>query len=318
MLERLLKRYRAKMILRTLVLSSLLAWLPVMGDVASFAEEQPLTPAQLVRVTVANEVTAGNGNASGMKHMFRDRKNTPQGSQTRIYVETRDGMAGMTVAYNDKPLTPQQVQDEKGRLAGLVSNPDQLKRKQREQKEDADRTLRIVKALPDAFLYEYDGTVPGIRAMGREGVNLIRLKFRPNPSYRPPSHVEQVLLGMNGFILIDPVLQRIAEIDGTLLQPVSFGWGILGHLDRGGHFLVNQADVGDNCWELSRMSLTFTGKILFFKSIAIKSDEVFSKFQRVPDDTTFAKGVKLLETESAKFGQGGAETADVNAKRTTE
>ncbi len=298
------------MVLRILVLSLLSACLTGIGNVPSFAEEPQIAPIELVRATVANETAAGNGDASGMKHMFRDRKSTPQGSQTRIYVETRDGMAGMTVAYNDKPLTPQQMQDEKGRLAGLVSNPDQLKRKQREQKEDTDRTLRIMKAMPDAFLYEYEGTVPGIRTMGREGVNLIRLKFRPNPTYRPPSHVEQVLLGMRGFILIDPMLRRIAQIDGTLSQPVSFGWGILGHLDRGGHFLVNQADVGDNCWELSRMSLSFTGKILFFKSIAIKSDEVFTKFQRVPDDTTFAQGVKLLETESAKFGQGGSETAD--------
>ncbi len=302
------------MVPRIFVLSLLLAWLPAIGYVASLAEE-PQTAIALVRATVANEMAAGNDDASGLKHMFRDRKNTPQGSQTRIYVETRDGMAGMTVAYNDRPLTPQQMQDEEGRLAGLVSNPEQLRRKQREQKEDADRTLRIMRAMPDAFLYEYDGTVPGLGTMGREGVSLVRLKFRPNPAYRPPSHVEQVLVGMSGVILIDPQLHRIAEIDGTLLQPVSFGWGILGHLDRGGHFLVNQTDVGDDCWELSRMSLTFTGKILLFKSIAIRSDEVFSNFRRVPNDTTFAQGVKLLETEAAKFARGGTEAED--AKRAT-
>ncbi len=296
------------MVLRILALSSLAYW----ASVPSSAEEPQLAPIELVRATVANEVAAGNANPDGMKHMFRDRKSTPQGSQTRIYVETRDGMAGMTVAYNDKPLSPQQRLDEKGRLAGLVSNPEQLKRKQREQKEDGDRTLRILKAIPEAFLFEYDGTVPGAGAIGRAGVNLVRLKFRPNPAFHPPTHVEQVLLGMSGFVLIDPLQRRIAEIDGTLLQAVSFGWGILGHLDKGGHFLVNQADVGDNCWELSRMSLTFTGKILLFKNIAIKSDEIFSNFRRVPDDTTFEQGVKLLEAESAKFASGGSETADVN------
>lgn len=279
-----------------------------------FAEEPSISPVDLVRATVKNEVAAGNIN--GMKHIFRDRKKTPQGSQTRIYVETREGMAGMTVAYNDKPLNAQQMQDEKGRLAGLAGNPEQLKRKMREQKEDGDRSLRIVKALPDAFLFQYEGTVPGSAAIGREGVNLVRLKFRPNPSYRPPSHVEQVLLGMNGIILIDPVERRIAEIDGTLFQPVGFGWGILGRLDKGGHFLVEQADVGDNSWELSHMSLTFTGKVLLFKTIAINSDEVFSNFRRVPNDTTFAQGVQLLETESTRFAQGGSETAD--AKSTSE
>lgn len=296
------------MIFKFVVLWSLLCWLPGIGADAVAAEEQSLPAVQLVRATVSNEVAAGNVN--GMKHMFRDRKKTPQGSQTRIYVETRDGMAGMTVAYNDKALTPQQMQDEKGRLAGLVGNPEQLKRKMREQKEDGDRSMRIVKALPDAFLFEYDGTVPGSAAIGHEGVNLVRLKFRPNPAYRPPTHVEQVLVGMDGVLLIDPVQHRIAEIDGTLFEPVGFGWGILGHLDKGGHFLVEQADVGEHCWELSHMSLTFTGKVLLFKNIAINSDEVFSKFRRVPNETTFAQGVQLLETEGARFAQGGAETAD--------
>lgn len=302
------------MIFRIVFVSSLLGWLAGVGGVSLSAGQQPLSPIQLVHETVANEVAAGDVN--GLKHIFRDRKKTPQGSQTRIYVETRDGMAGMTVAYNDRPLTAQQMQDEKGRLAGLVGNPEQLKRKMHEQKEDSDRSLRIMKALPDAFLFDYEGTVPGAAAIGRKGVHLVRLKFRPNPSYRPPTHVEQVLVGMNGMILIDPVQHRIAEIDGTLFQPVGFGWGILGRLDKGGHFLVDQADVGDNCWELSHMSLAFTGKILLFKNISIKSDEVFSNFRRVPNDTTFAQGVKLLETESTRFSQGGSETAD--AKSTSE
>jgi hypothetical protein len=298
------------MISRILVVSFLAFWLPAIAGSCLSAEEkeQQLSPIQLVRATVANEVAAGS--SGSIKHMFRDRKKTPQGSQTRIYVETRDGMAGMTVAYDDKPLSPKQMQDEEGRLAGLVSNPEQLKRKEREQKEDADRSLRIVRALPEAFLFEYDGTAPGTASIGHEGVDLVRLKFRPNLGYRPPSHEQEVLVGMSGTILIDPVRRRIAEINGILFQQVSFGWGILGHLDKGGYFLVDQADVGDDCWEMSRMSLAFTGKILLFKSISIKSDEVFSNFRRVPNDTTFAQGVKLLETESNKFVHGGSETAD--------
>jgi hypothetical protein len=96
-----------------------------------------------------------------------------------------------------------------------------------------------------------------------------------------------------------------------LFREVGFGWGILGHLDKGGHFLIEQRDVGDGAWDISHMSLSFTGKILLFKSIAIKSDEVFSDFRRVPDDTTFAQGVKILEAEEARLAgnhQMGAAT----------
>jgi hypothetical protein len=296
---------RMKMIPRIVVSLPLLA-LIFAPKAICLAEDQQPPAAQLVRATVANEMAAANEN--GIKHMFRDRKKTPRGSMTRIYVETREAMAGMTVAYDDKPLDSKQLQDEEGRLAGLVNNPDQLRRKQHEQKEDADRTLRIMKAMPDAFVFQYDGTATGTSAIGREGVQLVRLKFHPSPGYRPPSHVEEVLLGMEGVILIDPVEHRIAEIDGTLFQPVSFGWGILGRLDKGGHFLVDQADLGEHCWELSRMSLSFNGKLLLIKTLAYKSEEVFSDFRRVPNDTSFAQGVKLIEEEVAK-GQGSSETA---------
>jgi hypothetical protein len=269
-------------------------------------------PAELVRSTVAKEVAAANDNS--MKYMFRACKRTQQGSQTRIYVETNEAMAGMTIAYNDQPLNPQQVQGEQGRLAGLVGNPEQLRRKQRQEKEEAEHTLRIVKALPDAFLFEHDGPEVGTPSLGRDGKPLVRLKFRPNPSYHPPSHVEDVLVGMEGFLLIDPEVHRIARIDGTLFKEVTFGWGILGHLDRGGHFFVQQQDLGDGSWQISCMRLEFTGKVLLFKNIAMKSEEVFSSFRRVPSGTTFADGVRMLKEEQARSAESGGETARAASK----
>jgi len=259
------------------------------------------SPIELVRAAVANEVAAANDDS--IKHMFRSRKQTPQGSQTRLYVETQSAMAGMTIAYNDQPLTPEQVQGEENHLAGLASDPEQLSHKHSQEQQTADRTLRIVKALPDAFLYDYDGEERGATDLGKVGNQLVRLRFRPNPVYHPPSRVEEVLDGMQGFVLIDPAARRIARIDGTLFKEVGFGWGILGHLDKGGHFLVEQRDVGDGSWDTSRMSLNFTGKILFFKGISIKSEEVFSNFRRVPADTTFAQGVEMLKAEEAKLAE---------------
>jgi hypothetical protein len=279
---------------------------------AAQAPTVPDAAVDLVRVTVAKEVAAAND--SSAKYMFRASKKTPQGSQNRIYVETREAIAGMTTAYNDKPLTPEQMQGEKGRLAGLVGNPELLQRKQRQEKEEAEHTLRIVRALPDAFLYQYDGSEVGTQNLGSEGRKLVRLKFRPNPTYRPPSHVEDVLVGMQGYLLIDPSAHRIARIDGTLFKEVTFGWGILGHLNRGGHFVVQQQDVGDGSWEISCMRLEFTGKILLFKSLAIKTEEEFSGFRRVPPGTTFPEGVKMLQEEGSKPPISGSETARAERK----
>ena len=253
----------------------------------------------LVRETVAREVTVANQPSS--MHMFRSRRQTPKGSQTKLYVETQDAMAGMLIANNDQPLSAQQHQGEIDHLNWLAGNPEQLKKKHAREKEDADRTLRIVKALPDAFRYEYAGKEPGTAEMGKSGDELVKLTFTPNPDYSPPSKVEQVLAGMQGFLLIDPAAHRIARIDGTLFRDVSFGWGIIGRLDKGGHFVVQQADVGDGNWDITAMNLKITGKILFFKGISMISDETFTDFHAVPQDLTFAKGVELLKTEQEKL-----------------
>lgn len=279
---------------------------------AAAPAHDPASCLELVRATVANEVAAVNNTS---KHMFRSRKQTAKGSQTRLYVETREAMAGMTISYDDKPLTAEQLDGERNHLAGLASSPEQLSRKHSQEQENTARTMRIVKALPDAFLYEYDGDVTEPSAGGSEGSQLVRLKFRPNPTYQPPSHVEEILVGMQGVIVIDPKARRIAKIDGYLFKEVGFGWGILGHLDKGGHFLVEQRDVGNNCWEISHMSLNMTGKILMFKNLSIKSDEVFSDFRSVPADTTFAQGVKMLNAEEAKLAQNHEPRAPASEQR---
>jgi len=120
---------------------------------------------------------------------------------------------------------------------------------------------------------------------------------------------------MQGYLLIDKNACRLAKIEATLFREVSFGWGILGHLDKGGTFLVEQADVGDGAWEVTHMRLDFTGRIMMVKRLAIKSEETFTEFRRVPDDLTFAKGVELLKTEHARLQRGETGTATASRSR---
>jgi hypothetical protein len=283
----------------------------VSGRATILAQQPSEAPVELVRKTVQSEVAASN---SDLRVMFMDRKETPRGSQTKLMVETRDGMAGMTIAFNDKALTPEQRQAEEGRLAGLVNNQEQLEQKRKKEKEDAERVTRIMKALPDAFLYDPDGTESGNQDVGKAGTELVRLKFRPNPKYSPPSHVEQVLTGMQGYLLIDAGQHRIAKIDGTLIKEVGFGWGILGHLDQGGHFLVEQGEVIPGVWEITRMSLSLTGRVLLFKSLNIKSDEVFNNFRAAPANLSFAQGVELLKKQEAELAENQQQPAADKSK----
>jgi hypothetical protein len=269
---------------------------------ASFAG-QPATvssyqdPADLVRKAVENEIKAANDDTAHF--LFRGTKTTPQGSTTRLYVESNEATAGLVVAYNGKPLTAEQRHEEEAHVERFVKNPEELKRKREQERQNAERTLRIIRAMPDAFLFEYAGDEQGSEGIGRAGGPLVKLKFRPNPHYAPPSRVEEVLTGMEGYVLVDATHYRIASIDGTLFKEVGFGWGILGHLDRGGRFMVQQQEVADNLWEISSMTLSFTGKILLFKNLSISSTEIFSGFKQAPSNLTFARALELLKKEES-------------------
>ncbi len=259
----------------------------------------PADPGELVRESVRNEIRAANDDQN--RFLFRSTKTTPKGSVTKVYVETKEATAGMVVAYNGKPLTLEQRRAEEARVQRFLNDPEELRKKRNQERADADRTTRIVRALPDAFTFKYAGTEPAREGVGRSGHSLVKLNFRPNPRYQPPSRTEQVLTGMQGFILLDPECARLAMIDGTLFRDVSFGWGFLGHLDRGGHFHVEQAQVGDDTWEITRMILNFTGRILLVKSLTIDSTEVFSGFKRVAPDLTFAQALELLHKEETSL-----------------
>jgi hypothetical protein len=259
------------------------------------AQVAALPPGELVRQAVQNEIKAKDDPA---KFMLRDHKKRIVDDQTKLLVETKDGPLAMVIAVNEQPLSPQQHRWEIERVERLVKDPDEMRKKQQQQRDDADRVSRIIKALPDAFIYEADSKEMGKPGVGQPGEELVRLKFRPNPRYDPPTRVEQILTGMQGSVLIDAKRNRMARIEGTLFKDVSFGWGILGHLDRGGRIAIEQGDVHQGTWQITTVQYTFTGRVLFFKSINSRTIETFSDFRPVASDLTYAQALALLKQEN--------------------
>src|SRR5579863_7447683 len=126
---------------------------------SAIAQPSTGSPADLVRRAVQNEVSQNTD--SNAHFMFRDQRNTTHTSQTKLIVETREAAAGMIIEQDGQPLTPQQQEAEDARLQNYIRNPEEIARKRRQEKEDAERTMKIVRALPAAFLYEPDGTETG-------------------------------------------------------------------------------------------------------------------------------------------------------------
>jgi hypothetical protein len=104
---------------------------------------------------------------------------------------------------------------------------------------------------------------------------------------------------MEGDLLVDSRQNRLAEISGQLTSEVRFFGGLLGHLDKGGTFLVRQQDIGSGHWELTSMDIEMNGKALFFKTIAVREREVYSNFRQVPDGTTLQQALAYLQRDTS-------------------
>ena len=138
--------------------------------------------------------------------------------------------------------------------------------------------------LPDAFVFG---------CAGDDG-NMLKLNFRTNPDFHPPSMEARVFHDMEGEMWVDCKQERLTAFSGHLTRDVKFGVGLLGHLDKGRHFEVKQAEVVPGHWDLTKISVEITGKALLFATIGMRKKETHWDFHRVSDDLTLAEAADML------------------------
>jgi hypothetical protein len=237
-----------------------------------------------VRDVLHNEVEAETHDQSLWS--YRERKMEHGKEELLSVCQTKEGQIERLVAMDDKPLASKEVQAEDQRIHNLIAHPRRMRQEQRKQREDGEQARSLLKILPEAFLFQYDST---------EG-SLVRLKFTPNPKFHPSTHAEQVFHHMEGTLLLDGRARRLVAISGALTSEVEFGGGLLGHLDKGGTFIVQQQEVSPGYWEITLMHVQMKGRVLFFKSIAVQDDETYSDFRLVPENTSLQRAAEILQS----------------------
>jgi hypothetical protein len=234
--------------------------------------------------------------------MYRDTKRKKDGTtETKQMVQTPQMILGRIVAINGQPLSPEQRNDEESRLNRLTNDPDELAKKKKEQQEDDARARKMVRAIPDAFTFEYVKSEEG--PSGEVAV----FNFQPNPNWEAPDRELQVFTGMSGVMKIAVKQEHLTLMQAQLFKDVNFGWGILGKLHKGGDFLIEQTEIGPGHWDVTHMKLHFTGKVLLVKSLDIQEDELTGDYKRIQPMTVAQALDKLREVdiEYARNANGG-------------
>jgi hypothetical protein len=253
----------------------------------SFAQE-PTDAAQLMREVVQNELQSQNGDQSHWR--FREIREVDGKKELREVYQTECGDIYRVLAINDGLLNSKEAAAERHRLRRLLSDPDKIREKQEEQLADSEKARKALNMLPEAFLYQYSGT---------EG-QLIKLEFIPNQRFHPTDRAGEVFQHMTGSVLIDGQSKHLAAINGRITDDVKFGGGLLGHLEKGGTFLVVRKDVGFGQWQLAVVDIEMNGKAMLFKTINIQQKKSYSNYTRLSDDMTLEQVAGALAEETSE------------------
>jgi hypothetical protein len=266
---------------------------PAFAQSANPAPKPQVDAERLARDVFHNEIQAQLHDSS--LWCYRDLKEEHGDEKLFGVCQSKNGEIERLLEVNGQELNPKQRQVEEQRIERMLNSPDQMRQEQKKEQEDARQERELMKMFPDAFLFRYEGM---------QG-SLIKLGFSPNPNFHPSGRPAQVFHHLEGSLLVDDEQKRLAEINGQLTSEVRFGWGLFGHLDKGGTFLVKQEDLGSGHWELTMMDVEMNGKALFFKTIAVREKKICSDFRQIPDSTSLQQAYEYLrqDPEFRRYGK---------------
>jgi hypothetical protein len=290
--------YRAVIIGQLFVL---LSWFATAQSTGGRGSQMPAS--ELVRHVIANELKAEQQDQSHWSFRLEIQKPNGQDEVDQV-VETKDGDLKRPLLINGRALTGEQQEKSDKGIQQFVRNPAALRKSLNEKNQDAARSQRLLKMLPDAFHFNY-----GVR---RD--DLIQLNFSPNPKFHPLTHEAEVFHAMEGSVWVNGKQARVEEISGHLIHEVKFAGGLLGHLNKGGTFDVKQAEVAPGYWELTFLKVQMNGKALFFKTIGVQQNYSRKDFRQVSDDLTLSQAADILRHSNAASRPTAAAVCEVGRR----
>jgi hypothetical protein len=246
----------------------------------------PQDATQYVRETIKYQMAADAADHSHWR--YRIHREDDKGAQDRDVIDTKEGQLARTLLINGQPLTAEQRAADEARMKKLVEDPNERAKRDKRAKDDEEKGTQMLKAIPDAFV------------------------FFPNPHYNAPTRELQVFRSLSGTMWIDRAGRRLSRLDGSLFEDVTFGWGLLGRLNKGGTFSVTQTRVGDDHWEIVSLDVRMSGRAVIFKSINVKQKQRLTDFRRVSDSLTISEAYQLLQKDGEPVSaenRAGAATA---------
>lgn len=252
------------------------------------------SPKELVQQIVDTERADNKKDHSQWIYLEQSRK--PKENVLRWVATTPSGGVRRVLQQDGQPL-PAEKQREL--LEQSLHDTRAQKKEAAENQHDAQQVDDFLKLLPTAFLWKQTGSTD----------ESVSLHFDPDPKFHPPTREARVFASMSGDLVADSQQHRIRHMTGKLSHEVTFGGGLLGKLQQGSSFSIDQKPLGDGLWELSSIRVHLNGNALLFKTVALDQDQERARFKREPDAVTVEQAAEAVKQQPdvSNFAQASAE-----------
>lgn len=195
---------------------------------------------------------------------YRERKIDAKGDTTREIIEAKEGGVARLLERNGRPITAAEDADERARLEDALAHPNEFARHHRRDDAIRSDTLDLVKLMPEAMIYTY---TPGQPQLGAGTPQQVVLDFEPDPKFRPPTMLSDLLTGLAGRIWINAKDLHMTRVDGRVLHPVNLGYGIVARFYPGGTITFEQRPLGDGHWMYAHMHEQLTVRAFLVRTM---------------------------------------------------
>lgn len=174
------------------------------------------------------------------------------------------------VAVDGQPLSAAELRkaDEKHRaeaLRRLRETPSEHARRLEKESEEAREARERLDDAMRVFAFERQGHEVV------DGRPLLAVSVTPRPDVRTRTKAGKQMKKLRGRAWIDETAGQLVHIEMEVVENISLGFGIIGHVDAGSRMMYRRAPQADGTWAPVEARFTGSGATLVFRQFALET-----------------------------------------------
>lgn len=223
------------------------------------------SPRQLAERVIANQRRDRRAlyDYERVERRIRYQDHTVISNKTYRVVPTGTGHLSLLLKNEDHPVSLDNYRKELRSWQDVLhhaihpDDPREVHSKKVQHRRDKKR-LELYDAIGRAFHFTWLGEKVV------KGRTLVHLALNPDPSYQPTSHETEMLRHVHASVWVDEQAAQLVSGRAEITSAVTTGAGIIGKIDRGGWYELEQERVAPGIWLPTRTEFSIHGRMLLF------------------------------------------------------